>query len=289
MSTIPRKPRTTRYTKSGYKGVRSTAPAARIQVSKRKYSKNKNLTKTLANISETKYSPLREVNELAPIQVNINRLLYANHFRTGPAVGSDPAGITGIEGFGITQGTDQNQRNGSYVYLKKTHLSVQLTAGPAEQCFPKEYRIILFKRRRNNNIISNPPSVNTELFLKPDGRPFGQGSGGANPTWREIDFFLQPVNKKSFVVYKDMKCILTNPIEPSTTGGNFYNQKYPSAKTMTFDLPHYKKTHYNDTLNQPDTYDANWYVFIYARALGIDNPADTWEISTRGTTTFTDM
>jgi len=252
-----------------------------MQVSKSKYYKNKQITRAISQVAETKYISMNSPDDVAPNLVTALDTARV-FFRTGPQV-SGETNMTQMAGFEVGQGTQNTQRVGDFIYLKKSHVSFQLDTIAAERVIPMEFRFIMFKRRRNNNLVANLPNVEKELFLDTSGKAWGEAVTG----YRAQDIFLQPVNKKSFIVYKDFKFKLSNAHEEGAVDGSQTTSNYPTTRTIVCDCPHYKKTHYDNGTSNPDDYDANWYFVVYARPIGYGGASPIhWEISARGITTF---
>lgn len=258
--------------------------AARQQVSRRKYFTNKSLARSVAQVAETKYITMNSPDDLAPTLTTATDTARV-FFRTGQPITGE-TDMTQLAGFECGWGNTPQDRNGDYIYLKKSHVSFQLDTIAAERVIPMEYRFIMFKRRRNNNVVANLPNVQTELFVDTSGKSVGESTAGL----RAQDIFLLPVNKKSFVVYKDYKFRLSNAHEEGAVDGSQTSCYYPTTRTIVCDCPHWKKTHYDNATRNPDDYDANWYFVIYARPIGYGGAQPIhWEVSSRGITTFNDM
>jgi len=266
-----------------------TARPARQQVSLAKYRRNKMISRAISQVAETQQIATKQIDEFQPVPIQVGALAYMQMIRTGPNIANDPtSGLAGVDGFTTTQGVSgSGERTGNYIYLKKTHLTVEVEMNANDTVkVPCNFRTIVFKRRRNANLASNLPVFQKDLFLQNNGQTVGHSTSGLNGS----DLILQPVNKKDYIVFSDKKYTMTPlAFHKDNANAGFFNSKYTSYKKFVYNLPHFKKTHYDNNTNNPDDYDCNWYVVTYAKPLGKDSTAIGWEVNCRGTTTFTDM
>lgn len=268
-----------------------SALPARLRFNRAKYNKSKTVSKVLNAITENKIVAVNNVNEGAPGAIQLGAKAFEKTFVLNTVPTGWSGSTTALGGIQILQGTTSNQRVGNYVYLKKTHITMEIEAQPVAsdaQPVPKQFRVIVFKQRRSVMPTGRTVYPQNTLFLDTAGDHFGHATAGKNGS----DLMLQPLNKRDWVIYKDAKFTLTNPQlynEAGTAASwNWTNQKYGSYKKMTFNLPHFKKTHYNSDTNVPDDLDTHYGIIIYAKALGKDYNADDWEVNLRGSTTYSD-
>lgn len=278
--------RTRRKTQAVQKARSGTTPMARFNYSKTRMLRSKALSSLMNKVSETKYKKVTAKDEVAPSAIQAGALAHQVSFVLGgvPSVwGSD---YTDIGGISIVQGAAESNRIGDYTYLKKTHLNLEIdmkdpTGGVSNTTLPCEFRVVVFKARRQAMPAGTTRSPQNSLFLDEICNDFGHQTSGKNGT----DLMVQPLNKRHFTIYKDMKFMLSNPLNPSL--GSAYSGHYPCMKRITLNLPHYIKAHYEDS-NLPTNYDYHFGVAIYARSLDKDTKADNWEVNLRGTTTYSD-
>ena len=256
---------------------------ARFAVSTGKYRRNKALSSKMSSMSETKLISLSQMRNVVPlaIQGGVNvKAYYSSYILTSLPPGWDPY-MNNLGGIQTTQGLGGHNRIGDYIYLKKTHMVFQIDMNETSNyTAPIEFRFIVAKARTGVLPVGYTYTPKTTLFLKEDGSPQGHGTSGIDGT----DLMLQPLNKRDWVIYKDHKFTLTTP---DTAGGGM-NYFYPSRKNIFLNLPHYAKTRINTSTNLPEDLDTHYVVMIYASSIGKDRPADDWEVSVRGTTSFTD-
>ena len=146
---------------------------------------------------------------------------------------------------------------------------------------PCEFRVVVFKSRRQAMPTGSLRAPQQSLFLDEINNDFGHQSAGKNGT----DLMQQPINRRHFVILKDMKFMLSNPLNPTLSAA--YSGKYPVMKRIALDLPHYIKAHYEDD-DKPTNYDYHYGISIYSRSLDKDVTADNYEVNLRGTTTYCD-
>lgn len=281
-----KKPTTKKYSPKS-KG----AMPARLRGSKAKYSAAKTMSKALTMVGENKIIGLTQINEAAPSTIQPLAIAYQKMFVVNSIPTGWPASATSLGGVSLTQGTSAHQRVGNYVYLKKTHITMEVEAQPVSSDavpVPKQYRVIVFKQRRSNMPTGRTVYPQNTLFLDEQGDAFGHATSGKNGS----DLMLQPLNKRDWVIYKDIKFSLTNPQLYNENGSaaawNWTNQKYGSYKKMVFNLPHYAKANYDNTTNVPEDLDTFYGVVVYAKSLGKDYAADDWEVNLRGSTIYSD-
>lgn len=260
-----------------------TSNIARFNYSKRRYYKNRSIASLLSKFSETKYKAVKSVDEQTPVAIQTGALAHMVNFCLGGVPTAWGTDYTDIEGISIVQGTAESNRIGDYTYLKKTRISLEIDMKEPDSgnALPCEFRVIVFKSRRQAMPSGSVRAPQQSLFIDEICNDFGHTTAGKNGT----DLMLQPVNKRHFVVLKDTKFMLSNPLNPTITAA--YTGFYPCMKRMYIDLPHYTKCHYEDD-NKPTNYDYHYGISIYARSLDKDTRADNFEVNLRGTTTYVD-
>lgn len=296
---VPRRPRTTKYVKAAGRSVgvltrkkttytRKKYPA-RLSGSRANYNLAKQVSRIMNRVSENKLVPLLNSNEVAGVPIQVGALAYTKSFTLGtiPSVWSGITGLSSLSGMSFVAGTGHQQRIGRYIYLQKTHMTLELDMNVDESYMvPTEFRVICFKAKRGNNPSGITNRFDQTLFISPAGLDFGHNTSGINGT----DLIVQPLNKKDWQIRFDKRFMLSNPAMANSSGSlqTAYSGKYPVMKRMTFDLPFYSKCEVDNVTTEPMDVDTNYVVVIYARTLAKDAFASKWEVSTRGTTTFKD-
>lgn len=261
--------------------VRRRRYPARFANSKATYNLNRRVSAIMNKMSETKLLQTQPFNESTPTAIQTAAIAY---YWSG-VMQSIPSGwdtsLHNLAGIVTTQGLGGFNRIGDYVYYKKTHLALQVDVNETSDfTAPVEFRFIIAKARQANTPAGVTDTPQTSLFLSNLGAPTGHAVSGVNGA----DLMLQPLNKRDWVIHRDQKFTLTTP----TTGGGGMNFYYKSRKNLFVDLKYFAKTRVHPTTNQPEDLDAHYLVYLYASAIGKDRKADNWEVSVRGTTSFTD-
>lgn len=261
----------------------SAGKPARFAVSRPRYNKNKSLASALSNMAETKLLPVTAVNEAGglPIQGGAQVYYWAGVMNSVPN-GWD-SNLVDLAGIQHSKGVDANERDGNYVYFKKTHVTMQVDLNQSSAAYPPvEFRLIVCKARQavTPSGVTDPPQ--TTMFLDNVGNAIGHVTSGVTG----MDIMLQPLNKRDWVIYRDQKFTLTAPQD--VNGGGF-NSKYPSRKNIFLNLKYFAKTKMNSSSNKPEDLDTHYLIYLYASSIGKDRLANLFEVSLRGTTSFTDI
>lgn len=232
---------------------------------------------------ETKYLPITAYNEHTPNAIQTG----AKAFFTGFVVGTVPSswsstGVSNLGGIVCAKGTDANQRVGNYIYLNHTLLNLNIdTKLNATDAPPMEFRVIVFRQRRQAMPAGlNPDPANT-LFKNEAGESQGHLTSGINGT----DLMLQPLNKEKWIIVRDQKFTLQ---KPSKAGEAMGNAPYKNFKNFRLNLGYKKKAHY-ESANLPTNVPFHYGVFIYARSVDKGVNANNWEVNLRGTTCYNDL
>lgn len=263
------------------RGRRRRAPPARFNFSKKRYNSNKALSKKASQMSETKLIACTQFEEKAPKAIQTGAIAYySSYIMTNVPPGWD-GNFNNLGGIATAQGTGGNNRVGDYIYLKKSHVNFQIDINETSGfTAPIEFRMIVAKARTGVLPVGYTYTPSTTLFLNTVGFPIGHATSGVTGT----DLMLQPVNKRDWTVFKDMKFTLSSP---DTAGGGM-NYFYPSRKNVLLNLPYYGKCRVNTSTGLPEDLDTHYIIMIYGSSVGKDRSAADWEVSTRGTTSFTD-
>lgn len=287
------------YGKSGYKRtVRKTYRKksntkksfvrrlpARGRFNRKRYNFNKKIGTMLSRFSENKLISVDGQSESPPVAIQTGAQATFICY----VLGTQNAGISGalpIDGINLSQGVNDNQRIGNYAYYKKTHLNLRIEMNVGTNAPPIQFRFIVAKLRRYANPAGITPGFDTSGFMDTSGGTFGHASGGKTG----LDLMMQPLNKRSWVIYRDTKFILQPYNDfPSGQTSIIYNN-YPACKEIMLNLPHYKKCFFNgNTALSPNDLESRYIIIMYAHTLGRNGViANSYDCTIRGTTSFMD-
>lgn len=261
---------------------------ARFNQSQKRYNKNRNLSKAIAQLAETKLIPLAPVNELGGIHTHTGSLTYYRGFVLDEVPTGWDTNLVPLAGIQTALGVSgTGERVGNYIYFKKTHFTIQLDMNFITSArAPVEFRMVVCKSRQAVMPAGFTDVPQTTLFLNNSGSPVGYQTSGLTG----MDLMNQPLNKRDWVVYKDRRFTMSHPMRTDSDGGEVgYSGKYPNRKTLHINLPFWKKTRIGISTNKPEDLDTHFLVYFFASAIGKDMGADSWEVSTRGTTSYNDV
>ena len=253
--------------------------------SRKQLTTRRKLGRQMNMIGETKLTPTKSFDEKAPVPIQVGAQAYFFAFNVGSSAIFTSA--TPVDGITISQGTGFNERVGNYVYYKKTHFSIKLEMTTSDSGRPPtQFRMIVFKIRRQVSPSGLTANFSSDGFLRGDGLSFGHATTGVTG----LDLMMQPLNKRDWIIYKDTKFVLQNYNSLNGAPQLIYNH-YPAYKDVQLDLPYYKKSYMGgNTGISPTDLNFSYGVVIYAHTLGRDGiPADGFEVSQRGTTSFSDI
>jgi len=287
---------------------RTTTQPSRLSVSRRRYTKNKAIGNYLNNIAENVFKGYEE-NCLQPVPIPATTAAPIGcHFIN---LGSDLSAlysdfITSQDAFTFPVGTGTGERQGNYMYIKKSHMKMEVqllpnVVGPDSETAQAlnqnlEFRLVIVKANRKYNKIGETPNPGTSLFLQPDNSAFGYATNGLSTQ----KYMKQPINRRQWIVYKDTKFILSPPaseydadVAGTISTMNASHFKYPIKKHFTFDFNIYKKTHFENVNNTPDNVDTQWLMILLAAPAnycqGGLSPPRNYTLSFLGTTSAMDM
>ena len=257
---------------------------SRLRVSRTRAVVNKQISKALNNYGETKFRGYTEsCGAIVPKPAGsqpINYFFY-NTGETLTQAGNNM--FTPMNLYQFPKGDNATERNGDYMYLKKTHLKIELQMLPFRssdlligQSSTTAFRVMIVKANRKYNKLGNSPIAADSLFLTTENDQVGFGS----TTLSTFANMRQPINKRKWLVYKDTHFTLSTPsqeyqdtsIPADVQAINTANQKYPVNKLMNIDLPVYKKTHWPSDGDTPDSVDTQWLLIIQACRTNYCNP-----------------
>lgn len=260
-----------------------TSRLARFNNSRSRYVKNRRIASRTSQYSETKLIKVKQVNEAGVLPIQTAALCYY----WGGVMQSNPTGwdanLADLDGINTVPGLAGNERVGNYIYYKKTHLTFQLdmNAHSTRPAPPIEFRYICVKARRANTPSGTVDTPQFTLFLNEMGDAQGYYTSGVTG----MDMINQPINKRDWVVHTDRKFILSSPDEQTQSG---YSGKYPCRKTWQVNTPYYAKTRITPVTDALEDLDAHYLHLIFASSIGKDIAASNWEVTLRGTTSYTD-
>lgn len=262
---------------------KSSKTPTRFQTGKSTYNANKKFI-SMGPMAERKLSALTSLDEAQPTPIAVGAQAYKYCMVMGNSSPGTWTGFNPIAGFNFPNGTGNNDRDGRYMYLNKTTASMSIHMNPdGRLSAPVQFRVIMFRARR----VTTPTGVsydpNLRLFLKPNGDGFGAGTVGT----RFSDLYLQPTNKRDWIIISDKRFTLSPFLEDGTQATAAWQGKYPNQRTMRFTLNHGIKSSF-DTTNEPEDFDYHYGIAIYAGRIGRDQTATGWEVNLRGTTSALD-
>lgn len=259
---------------------------ARLQASRVNYTVAKAVSRALDRVSENKILGTTNINEQTGVPIQAGAIAHTRSFCIGgiPGAWSGITGLQSIGGMTFQLGVSRNQRNGHYLYLQKTHITMEIDMNSLPLRNPVEFRCVVFKSRRANNPTGLTSSWGETLFLDSGGNEVGHQTAGINGS----DLTMLPLNRKDWSVLKDEKFVMTPGTDTDAANPSVSNSRYGSTRRMMFDLPYYKKVEINPTTSIPDNIDFSYCIAIFARSIGKDSVADTWEVTLRGSTTYKD-
>lgn len=266
----------------------------RFRASRKTYWKNRSIKNTLNRFSESKLLSLDSFTNEKPTEVTPGSIGYKWNTVLG---GGQPGTWTGfidqsLGGVSYTKGIDQDQRIGDYMYLRHTTLQymIEMDSG-LNNPFPVQFRMIIGKVRRAAIPAGDGVNPGDSLFLNTN----GIAAGSNNPAFDSYSTMVQPINKKYFSIMSDKTFILQPPTTVASAatvpGQETYIQtasKYAMRKQMRITLPHRVKAHYENTTSHPNDYDYRYFIALYAHPLSGQTQANTFSVTTRGTTSAMD-
>lgn len=284
--------------RSAPKKKRVTKKPSRMTGSRSRYSKNRSIARMLSNFSENKFNGTyrdcqvltqKSNNDIGPGTNQRISYIFNNtgHDISGIVPAFSPGQDLNLYYFPL--GDSSTERSGSYMYLKKTHMKINvqyepqiaLSADRADVTLnaPVQCRLMIVKANRKMNDFGQYPNPQGSLFIDHTNKSFGYGDGDL-PVYLHMN---QPINKRQWLVYMDKKFNLepaairdtyANINEPTTTYGTTYSRgKLPTSRSFAIDLPCFKKTHFKAPAdpqapnlprgeNAPDNMDTQWLVIL---------------------------
>ncbi|AXQ66380.1 MAG: putative capsid protein [Cressdnaviricota sp.] len=265
--------------KSTYK--RSSNLPSRARFSSSRLAISKQISKALRNVTENKFQGSTLIDQDPIASPNGNPISY-HFFNSGSIIpGPNYSEFTAQKLFTFPQGIENDERQGNYMFIKKSHISMEVQALPDNQKqigndnFAQpilEFRLMVVKANRKYNELGTSPDPGSSLFLNTENNKLGYDTTG-QPTFYYVN---QPINKRKWLVYKDVRFKLSPPVlnqdmaipAPQVRVNAAYD-KYPTKKLFRWNLPVFKKTHFtnNNTPalpsdNTPDNLDTQWLTIL---------------------------
>lgn len=252
---------------------RSNKPE-RLRVSKSRSRQTYNVERTLRNFSGCKYQGVNK-DCLAPVPKPGGSqpisYLFLNAGREIPSQSE----FSPLNLFQFPLGDDATSRVGSYMYIRKSHIKMEIQALPLIQIAgginalqsTLQFRLIVVKQNSKYNSLGQEQICGDTLFLNTQNEEFGY-NGTTATTFLNMS---QPINKRKWLVYRDQRFILSPPSQESRELGteiaiNTATPKYNTKKYISFDLPVHKKCHFIDSDtsvdNVPDNLDTQWLMIL---------------------------
>lgn len=274
------------------RGYRRRLPP-RLKSGSSSYTRSMKSSDKLKAFGEIKLSPLRPVDNQAPIRMNPlggPAPVFGLRYLIGPALTQFP-NYTPLQGMTWARGDAADQRIGNYMYLKKVNLTMEINMNQVGEtnAGPRRFRVIIFKTRRYATPTGTTKDPDKTLMLDTAGESFGV----ADATKAMIDFSHQLTNKRVYQVIKDHSFILQNPVgNPSASVDPFISTsgQYKGTKTIRCSLPLWRKTNFENNTNLPT--DLNYNYGIYVQALNVGSSTaipDDWNLSVRGVVSANDV
>jgi len=265
------------------------------------------VNRTLKSIAESKFCGYQPIQCIPSVSKPSGFQPISYHFfNTGsdlsPILPEFPAEQIAIASqgemnmFEFPQGDAKNQRVGASMYIKHSHVKMEINmerksdiARPGNPTVT--FRMMVVKAKRGLDKFGEYPDPGTTLFIDTENTQFGYDE-------TQIDTYLymnQPINKRKWYVYKDTKFTLSSTYQQQQPLGEavsaFTNSKYPNRKLMNFKLPISKKCNFS-TADTPSNVDTQWFIILQAVNTNycsdpVDRP-DNYSVNICGTTSALD-
>jgi len=258
------------------KAWRARKKPSRLRVSSTRTAVTRAVSHALNNFSENKFCGYRTSCQ-KPVEKPIgSQPLSYMFYNTGEAMSSLP-NYNPMNMFHFPLGDENFERNGQYMYLKDTMITMELQMLPnAPSDLPAGYqpevdfRFMVVKANRKFDKLFKSKDPGSTLFLT----PFNNDIGYDSPTLSTFELMNNLINKKNWLVYRDWKFTLATPAldysAPTAPTGvvNNASQRCPTKKLIKLKLPTWKKTHFVNSEkpleNTPDNLDTQWLIIVQA-------------------------
>lgn len=277
--------------------IKSKTTKAKVKENSKKIQE---LIKEKKQETEYKIQPLRGVYNDIPKnqQGNLTGPLYYYNACLGkPAVTwlgpTGAANFQGLDGFTWDQGVLSNQRVGRYLFFRHTTMNMRLNMiSVPNVASPTQFRVIVFKAKRNAAFGTSGGNPNADLFINNSGDNIGVNVSSAVDT-RTFEFMNMLTNKRNYNIIHDKKVILQPTLATVTGGSNVVtplSTKFPPEVTFNLKLPHNEKVSFAPgNFQEPQDLNYQYCVQVIAAPYGSTSAAaDDWRISFRGTVSAID-
>lgn len=243
---------------------------SRLRVSTSRATVTKMIARSINNLAENKFQGYTGDCLLPQTKPAGTQPISYHLLNTGGAITSLPLFVP-MNLYNFPQGDSNTQRNGNYLYLKKTHIKLEVQMLTTSVAAPlqtlnsvTDFRLMVVKANRKYNKLGSSPLPDNSLFLNTQNDQFGINDTGST-TFVNMQ---QPINKRKWLVYMDKRFTLSPPAKeaidsaPEEWAFNAANPKYPVKKFISLDLPIYKKCHFEEGTDVPDNVDTQWLFIL---------------------------
>jgi len=279
---------------------RASSKPSRLRVSSTRTYVDRAIVKALSNVSETKYSAFTEYCITpAAKPAGTQPMTYVFRNAGGTLTQSANSMFAPMDLYNFPKGDGSTERNGDYMFIKKSHMKLEVqmlpTTGDTLNS-TTEFRLMIVKANRKYNKLGSSPTPANSLFLTSINDEFGFGVPGGTSTADVFANMQQPIDKRKWLVYRDMRFTLSTPAQettdPGQVGFNSANNKYSVKKFITADLPIFKKCHFPSDSDVPDNVDTQFLLIIQAVRSNycqpdVESPRN-WACNVMATTSATD-
>lgn len=281
-----------------------TRQPSRLVVSRKRYSKNRAVSRQQATYGENKFKGSNN-SCLTPVPkpAGSQPLTYVFQNASNSIAGVLPE-FTNARAMGLysfPKGDDNNERNGDYMYIRQSYLKLEVQMLPVDtDQLPAtlnattDFRLMIVKANRKYNPLTKFPDPGQKLFLDTENNGFGYDDTTAS----SFEYMNQPINKRDFIVYADKRFTLSPPsvvLDDSTTNElvSLQNPRFSTKKQFNIKLPVWKKCHFDNDLSVPDNMDGQWLLICQAIPSAYCDatataPPRNWVLSSYGTTSARD-
>ena len=155
------------------------------------------------------------------------------------SLGGSLVNYTPMNLFQFPPGDGNDQRVGSYMYIRHTKLKMEIQALPMEvigdidgQQPVIQFRVMVVKSNRKYNSLGEFSDPGNSLFLDTQNESFGYGMPGGTSTSSTFLNFSAPINKRDWIVYKDQRFKLSAPsLGSEAFGSDRIQSAYPKYNT----------------------------------------------------------
>lgn len=293
--------------KSSKRAVRAKRPTRQEPSSTRlQTAVNRAVSKKLEGVVESKTVALSKQRQIVPSKIWTSALTGSPSFVWGGCFGTKPTNWTSglfsglsqyddLGGFTIPVGPGNSQRNGDYVYMKKTVFNLNLQMEPQDDTVrslgPYRFRMVVFKPKARVRTVGAPSDPTQDLFIDSIGNQFGHGT----QTTTYMDIHQSLLNKRDYTIISDKKFMMSHPQfntaasgAPTVPGRNVAGRQYSCSKDLRITIPWEKKVRYSLLNQQPEDLNVSVGYLIFAQSVNNAEDSELWNVSYQGTTVYQD-